>query len=214
MSKIFTNIGGRCMGFYSLRHISKFNDEYSHLDCPTGNMLYYNGFCDAYKLFDGSLYDNLLIKKRGFKRPSSTQKYNTRVGNVLVGHGLYFDEKYQKRLDEMFKTFHKTLNKEKKNVIYTYTLNEYDVYKSVFDIVYGLSNLSKYINIDNLFILASKPVDNPDYKNFKYDYRSNIFKTVFRDRYFVIEPSNDHYEACKNFYEKFEKYQAKIKGGK
>lgn len=202
MDKIITNIGGRCMGHYMLQHLPSFSKEFKYLSCPIGNMLHKAGFTGLHRLFNGVYYNILLRRKRYKLVKSSIQKYGAIVGDLQIVHGLYKEEKFQKELDRRFSIFNDAICREK-NIIYTYTLNEYDVDLPEYKIRQQLERLSNFININNLIILASKPILDKRYKNFKYNYRNDNFKKVFGDRYFVIEPSNDHYEACKDFYNKY-----------
>ncbi len=203
-----SNIGGRCMGHYSLsKHIKENNENMEYIFCPTGNMVYTNGFSNLHQLFDGTFYNTLFSGKITIYdeiHRIDDGGISYVIPNMRVVHGNIHDEKFIQKLKNVWDNFFEKYNNEeiRGNTLFFYTLNEYDVKKSIDNIEKEIGKLKKYIDIEKLFILASKPVDNPNYKNFKYNYRNNNFKTVFGDRYLIIEPSNDHKEACKCIYDK------------
>ena len=201
------------MGHYSLsKHISEHNENIKYIFCPTGNMVYLDGFSNLHQLFDGTHYntffknDRITVYKEIQRIDDGGTSYV--IPNLRVVHGNIYDEKFLDKLKTVWNKFeeHISDSEKLKNTYFFYTLNEYDVNKNINSIEEEIEKLKKYIDVEKLFILASKPVDNPNYKNFKYNYRNNNFKTIFGNRYLIIEPSNDHKEACKCIYNKlFEK---------
>lgn len=210
-----SNIGGRCMGHYSLsKHIKEHNENMEYIFCPTGNMAYTNGFSNLHQLFDGTFYNTLLSDK------ITVYEEIHRVGdggttyvipNMRVVHGNIHDEKFIQKLKNVWNNFFEKYNNEeiRENTLFFYTLNEYDVNKTTAEIEMEIEALKKYINIDNLFILGSKPINDPEYKNFKYNYRNDNFLKYFGNRYIIVEPSNNHKEACKCIYNKLITYLKK-----
>lgn len=202
-----SNLGGRCMGHYSLsKYIKEFDEKIEYINCPTGNMVFLEGFSGLHKLFDGTFYNTLFnnfeVLSTIFREKENAFSYILK--DLRIVHGNPTDKNFIEKLLKRWNEFFEKITDEniKNNIHFFYTLNEYDLHKPTPQILREKEILELYINTNNLYILGSIPIDDPNYKNFKYNYRNDNFREVFGDHYFEVIPSNDHYLACKFIYDK------------
>lgn len=194
MKKIFiTNLGGKCFGHFMIKHIKKFSNRYTPLFCPFGNMRFNNGFSDVYKVFNRIFLKELFvstdkIKKDEFIRRDGVHIEYFYTKSLRIMHANMNSEKDIKKIKWRYRHFFKVKRKTK-NIIFLYSLCEFDVDKTVDEIKEACEKLKKYIDINNLYIIgsvANKEEDSPWW----FDYHNSNFKEIFGDRYIEIENAN------------------------
>lgn len=198
--KMITNLGGKCFGHFMLKHINGYTDKFTPLYCPFGAMRFNNGFSDIYKVFDGTFYNEIFnmpdeIKKDELIRRDGVSIKYFHSKTLRIMHTNMNSKKDVKKLKNRYEIFFNTLSKTN-NIIFLYSLCEFDVDKTVEEIKETCDKLKKYIDINNLYIIgsvANKEKNSPWW----FDYQNSNFKEVFGERYIEIEGSNaDNMKNC------------------
>lgn len=190
---MITNLGGRCFGHFMIKYIEECSDKFIPLYCPFGNMIFNNGFSDVHKVFDGSFYKECFensneIKKDIYTRKNKKKLNRYKTPNLVILHSNMDNAKDIEKLKNRHKLFFDTLSKNE-DIIFLYSLCEFDVDKTVEEIKEACDKLKKYIDIDRLYIIGS--IANKNKKSpWWFDFQNSNFKEVFGERYIEIEGAN------------------------
>ncbi len=190
---LITNLGGRCFGHFMIKHIEAYSNKFVPLYCPFGNMRFNNGFSDIYKIFDGTFYKEVFENREKIKNVSYTRRDNKKINcyetdSLLIFHNNMNDPNSIKKLKNRYKLFFDTLSKNE-DIIFLYSLCEFDVDKTIDEIKESCEKLKKYIDINKLYIICSIADKNKN-SAWWFDYQNPNFKEVFSERYIEIYGSN------------------------
>jgi hypothetical protein len=208
--KTFIPIGGNCLSSIVINQ----DNIYRTQSCFNGIRLL-KGFAGIMALFDNSFKSECLCE---------TPKYDICECNVGIDNKKFVTENYEiihldfrKKLfrDELYNKYLNTLNtlhKQKidKSIYCVYALNKYDTEISVEEIIDIKNNLSNFIDTERLIILGSQIIPftpenielykDKDIVDNKFNFVNDNFKTVFGDKYIIINPANVKDLAKEQFY--------------
>lgn len=208
--KTFIPIGGNYLSSIAINQ----DNIYRTQSCFNGIRLL-KGFGGIMALFDNSFKTECLCDTPKYdicecKAGIDNKKFVTENYEII-----HLDFRKKSVRDELYNKYLNTINtlhkqKTDKSIYCVYALNKYDTELSVEEIINIKNNLSNFIDTERLIILGSQIIPytaenielykDKDIVDNKFNFVNDNFKTVFGDKYIIINPANVRDLAKEQFY--------------